>query len=226
MKDQQISGEHKKSAVLTAIGAAAMVLLTATKVAPSSTIAGYSVFVGIVFFFLTEGKTPGDQSGLRFCTVASDLKKPGVLLWALLPSVSGIATLAVGSWIFQGEFAAHIVGRTDSILSFDHVALLMGQVILGALGEEIAFRGFLLGKTTKFFPVWACAVASSAAFAAGHIAPGGTAIVAYDVATVFLDSLIFSVIYQKSGNCVISTLSHILANAISIAAVMAFFRPV
>ena len=54
----------EKSAVLTAIGAAVMVLLTATKVAPSSKIAGYSVFVGLAFFFIVEAvaKTPRPES--------------------------------------------------------------------------------------------------------------------------------------------------------------------
>ena len=75
----------------------------------------------------------------------------------------------------------------------------------------------------KVFPFWICAVVSSLTFAAGHIAAGNIGIVVYDVATVFIDSLIFSVIYHKSGNCVISTFSHILGNAISIVVVFVFF---
>jgi len=50
MKNQQITGNNKKSAVLTLTGIIVMILLTVTKVNPSSTIAGYSVFVGIAFF--------------------------------------------------------------------------------------------------------------------------------------------------------------------------------
>ncbi len=225
MKNQQITGNDKKSAVLTIIGIITMILLTATKIVPSSKIAGYSGFVGIAFFFITEAvaKIKDPESGLRFTTIAADLKKPGVILWMLLPSVSGIATLVVGNLIFSGEFVAHIMGRTDSILSFDKTALLIAQVIIGAFGEEIAYRGFFFGKSSKLFPVWLCALASSACFAAGHIAAGSTMVVIYDVAGVFIDSLIFSVIYHKSGNCVISTFSHILGNAISIVAVFAFF---
>ena len=75
----------------------------------------------------------------------------------------------------------------------------------------------------KIFPFWLCAVVSSAVFAAGHIAAGNIGVVLYDVACVFIDSLIFSVIYHKSGNCVISALSHILGNAISLVAVFLFF---
>ncbi len=225
MNDQQITGNNKKSAVLTLIGIIAMILLTVTKVVPSSEIAGYSVFVGIAFFFLTEAaaKTQDPESGLRFTTIAADLKKPGVILWMLLPGVSGIVTLVVGNLIFSGEFVAHVMGRTSAILSFDKTALLMAQVIIAAFGEEIAYRGFFFGKASKLFPVWLCALTSSACFAAGHIAAGSIMVVVYDVVGVFIDSLIFSVIYYKSGNCVISTFSHILGNAISLVAVFVFF---
>lgn len=225
MKNQEIRCNNKKSAVLTLTGMFVMILLTLTKVAPSSKIAGYSVFVGIAFFFITEAadKTRDSESGLRFHTIAADLKKPGVMIWMLLPSLSGIITLAVGNLVFRGAFAAHVVGRTGSTLSFDKTALLIGQVALAAFGEEIAFRGFFFGKSLKLFPIWVCAVVSSVVFAAGHIAAGNTGIVAYDIATVFIDSLIFSVIYYKSGNCVISTFSHILGNAISLIAAFVFF---
>ena len=224
MKNKQITGNNKRSAVLTLIGIAVMILLAFTKVVPSSNIAGYSVFVGIAFFFIIEAvaKTPNAESGLRFDTIVEDIKKPGVIVWLLLPSVSGIVTLVVGNLMFSGEFVVHVMGRTSSILSFDKIALLIGQVIIAAFGEEIAYRGFFLGKGMKIFPFWFCAVVSSLAFAAGHIATGDMGIVVYDIAAVFIDSLIFSVIYHKSGNCVISTFSHILGNAISIAPVFLF----
>lgn len=224
MKNKQITGNNKRSAVLTIIGITVMILLTFTKIVPSSNIAGYSVFVGIAFFFIIEAvaKTPNAESGLRFDTIVEDIKKPGVIVWMLLPSVSGIVTLVVGNLMFSGEFVVHVMGRTSSILSFDKIALLIGQVIIAAFGEEIAYRGFFLGKGMKIFPFWFCAVVSSLAFAAGHIATGDMGIVVYDIAAVFIDSLIFSVIYHKSGNCVISTFSHILGNAISIATVFLF----
>ena len=226
MKNKQITGNNKRSTVLTIIGITVMILLTFTKVVPSSNIAGYSVFVGIAFFFIIEAvaKTPNAESGLRFNTIVEDIKKPGVIVWVLVSSVSGIVTLIVGNLIFSEEFVNHVMGRTSSILSFDKTALLIGQVIIAAFGEEIAFRGFFLGKGMKIFPFWLCAVVSSLIFAAGHIAIGNMGIVVYDIANVFIDSMIFSVIYYKSGNCVISTLSHILGNAISIVAV--FLREV
>ena len=225
MKNQQVKENNKKSVVLTMIGVAIMIALTATKVVPSSKIAGYSVFVGIAFFFITEAvsKAKGPESGLRFNTIGADLKKPGVILWLILPCVSGTVTNIVGNLIFHEEFFDHVVGRAGAFLSFDKIALLIGQIIIAAFGEEIAYRGFFFGKTSKIFPIWLCAVVSSAVFAAGHIAEGNIGIVLFDVACVFIDSLIFSVIYHKSGNCVISTLSHILANTVALVEVFLFF---
>lgn len=225
MRNLQFTGDNKKSAVLTLTGMIIMILLTVTKVIPSSTIAGYAVFVGIAFFFITEAaaKARGAESGLRFNTILTDIRKPGVIIWMLLPVVSAVITLVVGNLIFSKEFVSHVMGRTGSMLSFDKIALLIGQIIIAAFGEEIAFRGFFFGKSTKFFPVWLCAVASSVVFAAGHIAAGNIGVVAYDVATIFIDSLIFSVIYHKTGNCVISTFSHILGNATALVAAFVFF---
>ena len=225
MKKKSLEND-KKSSIIILIGIILMLLLTVTKLNPSSQIAGYSVFVGIAFFFITEAvaKTQNSESGLRFNTIAADLKMQGVILWMLLPSVSGIVTLVVGNLLFHGEFVTHVLGRTSAILSFDKTALLIGQVIIAAFGEEIAYRGFFFGKSSKIFPAWVCAVVSSAAFAAGHIAAGNIGIVIYDVAAVFIDSLVFTVIYHKTENCVISTFSHILGNAISLIAVFVFFR--
>lgn len=218
MKEQKVSVNNKRTAALTVAGAAIMALLTATKVVPSSAIAGYSVFVGIAFFFIVEAaaKTPRSESGLRFNTFLADLKKPGVIVWSLLPLVSGLATTAVGNLIFGGEFAGHVMGRAGELLSFDKAALLIVQLVVAAFGEEIAYRGFFLGKGAKILPFWVCAATSSAVFAAGHIAAGNVGVVLYDIACVFVDSLIFSVVYRKSGNCVVSTVSHILSNAAAV----------
>ncbi len=61
MINQQITANNKRSSVLTRTGMIIMILLTVTKVVPSLEIAGYSVFVGIAFFFITEAsdKTRG-----------------------------------------------------------------------------------------------------------------------------------------------------------------------
>lgn len=214
-----------KSTILTFIGIIVMILLTVTKAVPSSKIAGYAIFVGIAFFFIEEAvsKTRGAESGLRFKTVVADIKKPGVIFWMLLPIVSAIVTFITGNLIFRGEFVSHVMGRTSSMLSFNMIPILVCQVIIAALGEEIAFRGFFVGKGMKIFPFPLCVAVSSVVFAAGHIAVGNVGIVAYDIATIFIDSIIYSIVYYKSGNCLVSAVSHILSNGTAIAVALIFF---
>ncbi len=215
-----------KGRLLTTIGIAGMILLTLTKIVPSSQIAGFSVFVGIAFFFIEEAvsKTKGNASGLRFPTLLADMKKPGVILWVLLPVVSAIITFPLGNLLFREEYVIHLFGRTDQFLSFDRLPLMVGQVVIAAFGEEIAYRGFFLGKGMKYLPFWLCVLLSSAVFAAGHIAVGSVGIVFFDIAMVYIDSIIYSIVYRKSGNCVVSTISHILGNATGIIAMLCIIR--
>ena len=211
-----------KGFLITVIGIIIMVLLTLTKIVPTTSLAGYSVLVGIAFFFIVEaiGKTPTTESGLRFKTFLQDMKKPGVLPLMLLPIVTALATLVVGDLVFKGMFSAHVMGRTGPMLSFDKIPVLVVQVIIAALGEEIAWRGFFVGKSMKVFSFWLSALMSSVLFAVGHIAVGNFALVFYDVVTIFIDSIIYALIFYKSGNCLNSTVSHILCNATGIAATL------
>ena len=204
-----------KSKMLTIVGIAIMILLVLTKAVPALQRAQYSLFVGLAFFFVVEGvaKTPDAESGLRFKTFFIDLKKPGVLLWTLLPIATAIGSILLGNVLFGDGYVNHVLGRTGSILSFDQIGLFAIQLILAALGEEIAFRGFFVGKGMKLFPYWLCAVVSSAVFAAAHIAVGSLGIVVFDIAGIFIDSLIYTTVYKKTENCLISTVAHLLANA-------------
>ena len=213
-----------KGFLLTSIGLLAMTVITMTKILPSTSIAGYSVFVGIVFFFIVEAaeKTPDAASGLQFKSFIRDIKKPGIIPLVLLPILTAVTTLVVGDSLFQGEFSTHVLGRTSSMLSFDQAPLLIFQVVIAALGEEIAWRGFFLGKSMKVFPFWLCAIVSSVLFAAGHITIGNFGLVFYDVVTIFIDSIIYAVIFKKTGNCLVSTVSHLLCNAAGIVATVVF----
>ena len=38
-----------------------------------------------------------------------------------------------------------------------------------------------------------------------------------------IDSVLYAIVYRKSGNCMISTISHILSNGIAIASTLIFF---
>ena len=212
------SRRRSRRRLLTFIGIIAMILLEAVNTFSSLHLDGCALVVGLVFFFIVEAVsvTPRAKSGLRFKTVPADLEKPGVLFVLLLPVVSAIVSYFLGKLLLGGRIVEHVLARISPMLSFGKIPLLIGQLIIGALIEEIAFRGFFVGKGMKLFPFWLCALVSSAVFAAGHYYPGDAAVVAFDLLFVFIDSVIFSVIYRKTGNCVISTTAHLLANTVGL----------
>ena len=212
----------KKFVYTTITGLSLMAVLSLTKIIPELSVSGLTVLIGILFFFVLEhfDKETQIESGLRFKSFFDDLKKQGVILLVLLPVGSAVVTLLIGDMIFKGAFASHVLGRTDGMLSFDKIPLLMIQIIIAALGEEIAWRGFFLGKSIRILPFWLCAIVSSLLFAVAHIASGSFELVSYDVLMIFIDSIIYSVIYKKTKNCLITTLSHILANTTGIVFLM------
>lgn len=205
------------SAPLKFICLGVMVVLSLTQLFPGLHWAGISVFVGIAGFFLGEAldKTPKECSGLRFRGLGADLKKSGVCPLVLLPVVTAILPALLGNLLFDGGYTAHIVQRAGAMVRLDQVPVLAVQVIVLALGEEIAWRGFALGIDREHF--WLFAVGASALFAIGHIASGPALLVLYDISFIFLDSMIFSLLFRKTGNCLVSTLAHILGNTVGIA---------
>ena len=218
MGNSQSRPTRNRRMVLSTAGWILMLVLSLTQLMPSLRWAGYSVWVGIAFFFIVEAvsKTPKEQSGLRFGSLLSDMKKPGVFLWMLLPVVTAIVPLLLGNVLFHQVYGAYVIARAGNMLTYDKLPVLIFQVLILAFGEEIAWRGFFVGESMHRFPFWLCAVVSSALFAIGHIADGPVPLVLFDIGFVFIDSMIFSIVFRKSGNCLVSTLSHILGNAVGL----------
>ena len=70
-----------KTFYITMIGIVLMAILSLTKMKPETSIAGASVIVGILFFYVVDNmdKKLQIESGLRFKTFFSDMKKQWVM---------------------------------------------------------------------------------------------------------------------------------------------------
>jgi membrane protease YdiL (CAAX protease family) len=91
-----------------------------------------------------------------------------------------------------------------------------------ALLEEVAFRAFMQGKLMSCIkPAWAIA-ATSLFFALAHLSPGEPLVVAYDLLFVFIDSLLYGVLFYKTNNVYASILSHFAANLVGVLIVLLF----
>ena len=210
------STKNNKVRMITLIGMAVMIVAVAVKAATSSVLAAAAIHIaGLACFFVIEGveKTPDSESGLSFKRFFSDLKKPGVMPLILLMLVLSPAEMLLSKAVFGRAYIDHVLGRI-SVPSLDQLPLLLFSQIVSVFGEEIEFRAFFVGKGMKRFPFWPVAVAGAVLFAAVHYAPGPAGIVAWDLGGVFIDAILFAILYRKTGNCLISFVPHFLNNMI------------
>ncbi|MBQ3878889.1 MAG: CPBP family intramembrane metalloprotease [Oscillospiraceae bacterium] len=210
------SFKNKKSTLLAYVGMAVMIVAVAVKAATSSVIAAAAIHIaGLACFFIIEGieKTPDSESGLSFKRFFSDLKKPGVLLLILFLLVLSPVEMLLSKAVFGSAYIDHVLGRVN-VPGLDQLPLLLFNQIVSVLGEEIEFRAFFVGKGMKRFSFWPVAVAGAVLFAAAHYTAGAAGIVAWDLGGIFIDAILFAILYRRTGNCLISFIPHFLNNMI------------
>ncbi|SDM67707.1 CPBP family intramembrane glutamic endopeptidase [Acetanaerobacterium elongatum] len=186
-------------------------------VKPSGLAVPFAILYMLIEKFVT--KTPFSELGLNIKGLLKHIQKYWWLM--LLPVVSGITAVILSKFLVP-EFFAHVLERTKPILVMDKLALLIPQLLILALGEEIAFRAFMQGKLAHCIkPVWAIGV-TSLVFALAHLSPGAPLVVAYDVLFVFIDSLFYGALFYKTNNVYVCTISHFIANLVGILIIMLF----
>lgn len=213
MKTDQMN----KGRILTLAGMAVMTAATLIKAFTASSLAaGVLIISGLAFFFIVETaeKTRDAESGLSFKRFFTDLKKPGVIPLILLCIALWPVEFFLQKTAFGGAFMEHVFSRLPD-MGDGYVTLLAMQAVI-VLGEEIGFRGFFLGKGMKIFPFWPTVLVSAVLFAAAHITAGPAAIVICDVGMIFIDAILFALIFRKSGNCLVCWIPHFVNNIITL----------
>lgn len=180
-------------------------------------IAGISVIIGVVFFFINKAfeKQPFRDSGLDLKVIGTNFKDRKIWIWVALPLIMDAVSITI-SKLFIPEYIEHVLARTEIFLSFDKVILLVFQLAGLALGEEIAWRAFFQKQLNKALPFIPTLIISSLLFAFGHLTKGNVIIVIYDIFFVFINSILYGIIFYKSNNAWISAMSHFSANLFSV----------
>ena len=210
------SMKNDKGKIITLIGMAVMLIAVAVKAATSSMIAAAAIHAaGLACFFIIEGieKTPDSESGLSFKRFFSDLKKPWVIPLIIIMLVLSPAEMLLSKAVFGSAYIDHVLGRIN-VPGIDQLPMLLFSQVASVLGEEIEFRAFFVGKGMKCFSFWPVTIAGAVLFAAAHYAAGPAGIVAWDLGGIFIDAILFAILYRRTGNCLISFIPHFLSNMI------------
>lgn len=180
-------------------------------------IAGISVIIGVIFFFVNKvyEKQTFKDSGLDMKAIGNNFKDKGIWFWFILPLIMDAVSITIAK-IFLPEYIEHVLARTEVFLSFDKVILMVFQLAVLALGEEIAWRAFFQKQLNKAFSIIPVLLISSILFALGHFTQGSGIILVFDVFFVFINSILYGIIFYKSKNAWVSGISHFIANLFSI----------
>ena len=180
-------------------------------------ISGLTVIIGVVFFFIhkTYKKEPFKGSGLDFSGIKECLKDKSIWFWLSLPIIMDAVSVLI-SKLFLPQHIEHVLARTADFVSLDQSFLMILQLAVLALGEEIAWRAFFKKWLNKYLHIIPTLLISSLLFAIGHFNQGDVVIVLYDILFVFINSLLYGIIFYKTNNAWVSAISHFAANLFSI----------
>lgn len=96
-------------------------------------------------------------------------------------------------------------------------------ITIGTFLEEIIFRGFVQERLGWFTDVPIAIMISSILFAFMHYSSGDFNIVIFDIITLFIDSILFGIIYAKTKNVFTSWIAHYLCDIVAIICIWMFF---
>lgn len=134
------------------------------------------------------------------------------LFIVLVVFVTPLITVIVGKLLLP-EYFTHVLERVVPYVKMDPMGKLFVQLLILALGEEIVFRAFLQGRLSLFINPRLAIILSSIVFAAVHFTSGVMVVVIMDLLSVFVDSLLFGIIFERSKNVLASTVAHFLGNS-------------
>ena len=179
-------------------------------------LSGISVLVGLAAYFITAKTNESRHAGLDIKKFPGQLKDIKLIVLILMPTVMNLITTLIEK-AFLPEYEEFLRARVEQMLDPSQIKNTVISLVVLALGEEIAWRAFFQKQTTKFMGFVPSLLVSSALFALGHFTAGKPAIVAYDLAGVFINALFYGLVFKRTDNAWCSWLSHFLANVSGVA---------
>ena len=156
------------------------------------------------------------EIGLKTQGILRDIQ--GAKNWIFLVAfVSPILTIVLAQYLVPG-FVAHLIGRLP--MDIGQLVPTFFALLFGTFLEELIFRGYIQTRLQVFGTTRFAIVAASILFAGMHIAKGAVVVVAFDLFWIFVDSLIYGIIYYKTKNLFVSWIAHFASDVVGLAVLL------
>lgn len=192
-----------------------LLLLVIFAVLALSPFGGLAIIFAIAYLFYEMKKSGGETSVFTFQWV--QIKQSIRRYWwlILLPLIVVIGQIAIAHYTIP-TFNEHVMERVAPMLHAGSLLVVIPQLLLLAFGEELAFRGFAQEKLAGLLSSRSAIIITSLLFAIGHLSAGPLGIVLYDVSFIFIDSILYGLLFLKTKNVYVTTIAHFLANVVGI----------
>lgn len=171
------------------------------------------IFLGVAFFFINKvmEKQPMRGSGLDIRAIGTNLRDRKIWFWLILPIITDAVCVSISLQLLP-EYITYETARAGSFVPIGLSIASVIQFFIFALGEEIAWRAFFQNQLSKALPIIPVLLISSFLFSLGHFKAGNSIVVIYGLFFTFVNSIFYGIIFHKTKNAWVSTLSHFTAN--------------
>jgi len=116
------------------------------------------------------------------------------------------------------EGLSHVLGRIPAVKT---LTVAIALIIVLALREELVFRSLFQERFSWFIGNVPAIVFVSLIFALSHLTTGALLVLAVDLLFVFLDSVVYGLIFARSDNVLLAWLAHLSADIVGLALLLA-----
>lgn len=175
-----------------------------------------SMVIPVIYFFVTQKRNGKRWEEVGFPRRNLKQQFSNVLMLVLFTGVvTQLIPVLVIPILYPG-FTEHIISRIplmdSSIKSISMLVLLYGSMIFTTLGEEIVYRGLFQTQIKRKTSSMSAILLVSLLFAGLHWFTGNRIIVLIDLGFIFIDSIVYGVIWEKSKSLIPCWLTHLCAN--------------
>lgn len=135
--------------------------------------------------------------------------------WSLLVIFGTQAIFVFGEYFFLPDVFQHIFARLPVDMRIINAAVVI-TLVIGTFLEELIFRALFQNRLTAFVSPPIAISLAALTFALAHYSPGPALVVFVDLFSVFIDGLLYGVIYQRSKNIFVSWIPHLLADVVAL----------
>lgn len=151
--------------------------------------------------------------GFKFRTLWPDLRSNWV--WFVLVGLISQPVTVLLAKMFYPAYMEHVIARLPFGEGLGWAMLL--PLLAVSLGiEELTYRTLIQGRLTPFMGAPLAILIASLLFGLAHYAPGPFGVVVIDIGMIFIDSVLYGIIYARSGNIVLTWLAHLIGDVLGL----------